>query len=302
MEDPLEGELDRLFQLPPGELVEARNALADRLRREGDKPGAARVKAVKRAAPVAWALNQVHFGQPALLERAREQANELRGLQAQRGGDPRHLAAALEQQRSAAQAVVEAALRAGRSAGLSETALSQRKLFTTVQAWLSGKGEEPPGRLTQELEASGFDAFAGMTPTDAPPPALPIANRAPSGDAPRAEPQPQPAKRAPNRDALERAAGRVAECEQTASAARDRAGAARAEQAAARQARDDAQALVREAERRAAELRTAYDRRELELQRVSAALDEAQREQTRAGEAAAAAHAELATAQSEGEA
>jgi hypothetical protein len=286
--DPLEGELDRLFQLPPGELVEARNALADRLRRAGDKAGAAQVKAIKRAAPVAWALNQVHFTQPALLAQAREHTEELRGLQTQRGVDPRRLAAAVEQQRSAAQAVIDAALRAGRGAGLSENALSQRKLFTTLQAWLSGKGDEQPGRMTQELEASGFDAFAGMALVQAPAVAAPVAVASPD------EREAQPARREPDRAAIERAAQRVAEREQLAVAARQRVGAARDQQAAARQARDQAQAAVREAERRAAELRTLFDQRELELQRCSAALDEAERELAQADQASATSRDELA--------
>jgi hypothetical protein len=303
--DPLEGELDRLFQLPPGELVEARNALADRLRKAGDKAGAAQAKAIKRAAPVAWALNQLWFTQPALLERARAQADELRGLQAQRGGDPRRLAAALEQQRNATQAVIDAALRAWRSAGLSESGLSERKLFTTVQAWLSGKGEERPGRMTVEIEASGFDAFAGVTLTAPPVSAQAGIGSSASTDAPAAigaggvaaaRPE-QPAKRGPDPVALERASKRLAEREQLAATARQRARSARDEQAAARQAREDAQVAVREAERRAAELRTVLEKHELALQRCSAELEAAQREQASADEAVAAARDELTAVQ-----
>lgn len=290
--DPLDPELDRLFQLPPGELIPARNALADQLKRAGDKPGAARVKAIKRSSPVAWALNQVHFERPDLLEDAREHANELRELQAQRGVDPRRLATGVEQYRTAMQIVVEAALRAGRNAGLSETALQQRKVLMTVQAWLAGKGEEAPGRMTQEIEASGFDAFAGMTLSQAPPVVLAPASASATSEVPASEAQ--VAKRALDREAIDRAAKLLAEREQAAVAARERARARSIEQATARQVRDGALASVREAERRAAELRTVLDQRELALQQCAAAVEEAQREQARADEAVAAARAELA--------
>jgi hypothetical protein len=290
--DPLDSELDRLFQLPPAELIPARNALADQLKRAGDKAGAARVKAIKRASPVAWALNQVHFEHPELLEDARERANELRELQAQRGVDARRLGAAVEQHRTAMQAVVEAALRAGRNAGLSETALQSRKLLTTVQAWLAGKGEEAPGRMTQEIEASGFDAFAGMTLSQAPALAAAVAASA-SKPSEVAASDAQAAKRAVDREAIDRAAKLLAEREQAAVMARERARARSIEQATARQVRDSALANVREAERRAAELRTVLDQRELALQQCAAAVEQAQREQARADEALAAARSEL---------
>jgi hypothetical protein len=284
--DPLDVELDRLFRLPPAQLVGARNALADQRRRAGDKAGAARVKAIKRAAPAAWAFNQVYFDAPELLQLAREHAEQLRALQTQRGVDSAQLAAAVEQQKSSTQAIVDAALRAGRQAGLSETALPQRKVFTTVQGWLAGKGEEPPGRMTQEIEASGFDAFAGMTLTNAPPVVKvqpkPAANEATAVPA-----------AAPDRAALERATQLIEERDQLATAARERVRVRGAEQTTARQLRDSAQAAVREAERRAAELRTTLDQRELELQTSSAALEEARREQQRAEEAVAEARKEL---------
>lgn len=287
MTDPLDVELDRLFRLPPAQLVDARNALADQLKRAGDKAGAARVKAIKRAAPVAWALNQVHFDAPELLQLAREHAGELRALQTQRGVDPTQLAMAVEQQKGSTQAIVDAAMRAGRQAGMSETALPQRKVFTTVQGWLAGKGEEPPGRMTQEIEASGFDAFAGMTLTTAP--VVPKVQPKPVANEATAVPAGEP-----DHAAIERATQLIEERDRAASAARERVRVLSTEQASARQQRDSAQAAVRDAERRAAELRTILDQRELELQTRNAALEEARREQQRADAAATEAREELA--------
>ena len=286
MTDPIEAELDRLFQLPPAEMVAARNALADALRRAGDKAAAARVKALKRATPVAWAVNQVHFAHPDLLERARTDTNELRELQAQRGVDARRLAAAVEQQRRAAQAVVDAALRAGRGAGLSDAVLQQRKLLTTVQAWLAGKGDEVPGRMTQELEASGFDAFAGMTLTVAP-----VLASTPATSAPPVE---QAAPESAQRVRLERATRQFAEREQLAATARERVRMLAAEHAAAQQARDRAQVSVRETERTLAALRVELEQRARQLERCDSALNEAHAQQALADADAEAARTELA--------
>lgn len=284
MSDPLEAELDRLFQLLPGELVAARNALADTLRRAGDKAGAARVKAIKRATPIAWALNQAHFARPALFEEARAHTGELRALQTQRGVDARQLAYAVEQQRSAVQAVVDAALRAGRAAGLSEAVLQQRKLFTTVQAWLAGKGSEPPGRMTTELEASGFDAFAGVALTDHVP-----------GPAPTSGARPEHPEQAAADDAALEAAVRVLrEREQHAVVARERVQSLAAEQAEAHKAHAQATISLREAERQLGELRVALAQRASSVERCTTALTEARAHATQAEEAVAVARAELA--------
>jgi hypothetical protein len=284
VDDPLEGEIDQLFRLPPGEFVAGRNVLADRLRKAGDKAGAARVKALKRAVPVAWAINQVSFDEPALLGRARECSNALRDLQAQRGVDPRRLAEAVSQQRNAVQAVIEAALQAWRRVGVNEAGPQQRKLLTTIQAWLAGKGDEAPGRMTLELEASGFDAFAGMTPL---PPAAVTAPHVPA-------PLPAAERDASTREAIARASALLAEREHAAAAARDEVLARTRDQEAARGARDEARVHVREADLRLSELKGALGQREGALLHASTALAAAQRARDKAEEAAAEAGEQLA--------
>jgi hypothetical protein len=289
VDDPLERDIDQLFRLPPAELVAARNALADRLRKAGDKAAAARVKALKRVAPVAWAINQVSFEQPALLDRARECSNALRDLQAQRGVDPRRLAEAVSHQRDAVQAVVEAALQAWRRAGVNEAGPQQRKLLTTIQAWLAGKGDEAPGRMTQELEASGFDAFAGMTLlAPAVVTALPVPASPPVAD------REALAREALARAAITRASSLLAEREQAAAAARDEVLARSRDQEGARNARDQAQAHVREAELRLSDLRAALGQREGALLHATTALAAAKRARDQADEAAAEARDRLA--------
>ena len=50
---------DDLYALDPGEFTAARDRLAAELRKEGDREGAAEVKALRRPTVVAWALNQL---------------------------------------------------------------------------------------------------------------------------------------------------------------------------------------------------------------------------------------------------
>lgn len=160
--DPLAEALDVLFQAAPSAMVEARNTLADQLRKAGDKAAAARVKAFKRPAPAAWALNQVHFHQSELLAQAETATAEVRALHARDAVDPRALMAAHETQRAASKAVIDAALGHCVRANVPSSAAHQRRLLATLQAWLTGAGETPPGRMTEELEPGGFDAIASV--------------------------------------------------------------------------------------------------------------------------------------------
>lgn len=159
MTEPLEDEIDALYRLPPGELVDARNALTERLKKAGDKAGAARVKALKKPTPAAWALNQVHHRHHALLVRAREQSVQLQQLHAEGGLDRKQMAAAVEAQRAALQAAVDAAMRCCEAVGVQAGPAQQRKVYTSLQAWLAGAGDEPPGRMTHDIEPSGFGAM-----------------------------------------------------------------------------------------------------------------------------------------------
>jgi hypothetical protein len=288
--DPLEAELDRLFQLPPSELVGERNALADRLRKAGDKTAADRVKALKRPAPAAWGLNQVQFRQPLLIERARRAAITLREAHARDQGDPQQLSAAMTAQRDALHAVVEAALRCCTQVGLADGQPAQRKIFATFQAWLSGAGDEPPGRMQRELEASGFDALPSV---GSPPLQVPMALSMAVVQQPLAAPAP----RKPDPRLLAQARSRLAEAERGAQGARERARNRRGEQREAEVALLRAQAQLRELEQKLRELQREITENEAELAQKTAAVDEAQRAEAAADRALDAARARLAEAQ-----
>jgi hypothetical protein len=254
-------------------MVAARNALADRLRKAGDKSAAATVKALKRPTPAAWALNQVHFQHAALLDRARAETAQLRELH-QLGGDAQRLSAAIAAQRNAMYAVIEAATRCCQAAGMPGDGALQRKLYTTLQAWLAGQGDEAPGRMTHDVEASGFDAITAMGLPATPPAAAPAA-----AAAHRAA---QPEATGPDPGEIERATALVAERERHAREADAAFQQKRSELEQAELAVERARADVRAAEETLRTLRTQLSEREVALSRVRVARDAAEQTQLRA--------------------
>jgi hypothetical protein len=313
MTDAFEAELNLLFQLPPAELVPARNALADKLRKAGDRAAAERVKSIKRPTPGAWAINQVWFREPALLERARSHAEKLRELHASDGVDGRQLAAAVDAQRSAVQAVIDAAVRYCEATGLAGGPPQQRKIFTTVQAWLSGTADEAPGRMTHDIESSGFDAIGSVGLV------LPLAQPAAAASAEPVEPKhakaaapagARPGKAAPAAAAatataagpkapdprlLAHATEQLAKRERDARTAAERTRERAAERKKAELELDRARLQVKDAERVLVHLRAAVAQREAEHARAVSAASEAEEDRVRAEAAVAQARTYLAS-------
>jgi hypothetical protein len=286
MAETPEAELDRLFRLAPDAMVEARNALAARLRKAGARELADYVKGLKRPTPAAWALNQLQFEQPPLLERARAAAEQVRALHARDGVDPRQLAAAVAAQRGATNELVAAALERCEAAALATGAVQRRKLLATVQGWLAGAGQEAPGRMTRDIEHGGFDVITAvgapaMREPVAPPPA-PVAQRA-AGAARGATRTPTPAVRA--------RAEALARWERQLREAGEQVQRRQADQQRAAQELDRAQSALREAEARLAELRAAWSARQAERAQAQTALDAALAAQAEAERALAAARA-----------
>jgi hypothetical protein len=290
--DALEAELDRLFGLPSAELIAARAALVDRLRKAGDKAGAARVKAVRRPTPAAWALNQLHFHQPELLTRARDASDEVRALHAQDGVEPRALSAALVSQRATLHEVVEAALKRCEAVGVPSSAAHQRKLLATLQAVLSGAHEEGFGRLTRDLEPGGFDAIAvvGSAAAPGPGPRVPSAARSPAREQTLIKAGP-----AVDDERMGRARAALREQELSVHEAHKSVQQGRAELANALREKDSAEARVREAEAALLALRNRLSTRASEHARLQIAVDEAIAREAHARAGLEQARAELAS-------
>ena len=285
----LEAELDALFALHPEAMVEARNALALRLRKAGDKHNAERIKALKRPTPSAWALNQVHWHEPQQLTSALETAERVRALHAQANVDRDALRNAAAAQRKALHTLVESALARLKTAGLPHGPAQHKKLSSTVQGWLAGVGDEPPGRMTHDLEPPGF-AGVGSVGTVGP---RPSESPAPGKARARAA---EPARVEVDAHArrLEQARTHLAQAKQAALAGEKLLSARASEEKRATHALDEVRERMREAERALSAMRESERKHEAELARVAALHQEARAEHERNASALEVAKSALA--------
>ena len=159
---PLDAEVDALFALPLGEFTAARNALARRLRKE-DPAAAEGVRGLAKPTVPAWAVNQLVRREGDLVEQLLELGEALQ-KQALRGS----VEALRDTQRQERDAVRELVLRAEAlltEAGHSQSARTLERVAATLTAGAqteAGRAALRAGRLTEELEPTGFEALAGM--------------------------------------------------------------------------------------------------------------------------------------------
>ena len=239
-----EDEVDELYGLPLDEFTAARNALAKKLRADGERERADEVQALAKPSVAVWTVNQLARRRGAARReaaRGRRVAAPCAGAgargrrpgEAPGGGEEASASSSRELRRDARDLLTES----GRPAG---DALLER-----VAATLSSAAVDPEarplleaGRLTEEVEASGFDAFAGM--------ALPAAGTKAKAAPAKAKPR-RKSRRPPKRDAAgERR--RAAEESRRAAALRRRASELDRE---ARTAEREAARAAKEAERAA---------------------------------------------------
>lgn len=164
-----EDQIDRLYELPLGDFVTARNELAKALRQGGEREAAGQVKTLPKPSVSAWAVNQLarseRDGVRALLaagERLREaQASVLAG------GSPRELREASEAERAAVAVLVRAAERILAGAGHAPTEATLGRVAATLRAAaLDEEGREllARGRLTRDRDATGFGTVPAALP------------------------------------------------------------------------------------------------------------------------------------------
>lgn len=165
-----EEEIDRLYDLPLGDFVFARNDLAKALRKAGERDAADEVKGLTKPTVSAWAVNQLarreRDGVRVLLaagERLREaQASVLSG------GSPGELREASEAERAAVATLVRAAERILADAGHAPTEATLARVGETLRAAaVDEEGREllARGRVTRDRDATGF----GPVPEALPP-------------------------------------------------------------------------------------------------------------------------------------
>jgi hypothetical protein len=240
----LERELDRLYQLPPGEFTAARDELAKRLRDEGEREQAEEVKK-RRKPPVAVSLVNLLARERELDVQRLAKAGEALTA-SQRKGDADAFEEARSEEQRALERLSQAAREIAEREGFGGSAV-ERATQTMRAASLTdeGRGRLKQGRLAEELQPPGFEALTGLAPAE------------PRSPAKRAKPKRKTDEKAERRRALTEARETVrrlkAEERELASAARTAAREAdRAEAGAGklRQEADEAQAAAQEAGKR----------------------------------------------------
>lgn len=165
----MEKELDRLYAAPLDEFVAERDALAKRLRSDGDREAADRVKALRKPSAAVWAVNQLARRQQKDYRALLEAGDRLREAQEQvLGGESPDT---LQEAASAERKLVERMSEKGRAvlevAGHSPTEATVRRLGATLHAAATRpdlREAAENGRLEHEEETSGFgfDLLSGV--------------------------------------------------------------------------------------------------------------------------------------------
>jgi len=154
----LDAELDHLFAAPPSEFTSARNALAKKLEAAGRKEDAARVKALKKPAPAAWAVNQLASSAPRLLQALVASGDRLRT-------NPTDVKSSMQERREVLNEARKAVEKALAAAGHPATADVLRRASATLEAiatYGSAAGRPVAGRLSEDVQAPGFDEVAAL--------------------------------------------------------------------------------------------------------------------------------------------
>lgn len=266
----LEGEIDRLYQLPLAAFVAARNRLAATVKARGDREGAERVRSLAKPSVPAWAVNQVFWTARADFERAMEASRRLHARQHTAGPSAgAELREAGQARREAMAAVLRKAEACLTEGGHAATPAVMQRVSATLEALSAEReGAAPLGRLEKEREPPGFETFGTL------PPAAAAGSSAPAtaAGAPRTT-DVTPAARM--LIFVARADAEVAARQRAVEAATAEATAARARLEAARTSAEEAQRRLVEAEQRAAEAEEALDHAADALERAKRAVAEA---------------------------
>ena len=156
-----EDEVGELYGLAPAEFVAARDALAKRLKADGDAGAAKAVKALRRPTVAAWAVNQLRRRHPRQLDELLELGERLRRAQAKvlTGGGAGTLKELLAERRATVERVARLAVGELDSAG-GGGAAQREGIVATLEAALADPSDAEAvsaGRLAKELPApSGF--------------------------------------------------------------------------------------------------------------------------------------------------
>jgi hypothetical protein len=261
----LESQIDELYRLPLAEFTSARNALAKTVKGADAK----RIKQLAKPTVVPWTVNQLYWRARAVFDRLLTTGTALREAQlAALKGRSADVRRATEEHRAALAKAVKEAHALSTEAGTHPPVDQLARMLEALS--LAPAAAVPPGRFTDVIRPSGFEALAGISPSDLTRPAAPTSKRehgqAATGSGPRL------VTTAPVARQEDPAAARRREAEERRQAAEERQ---RAQQEAA--ARAKAAALVQTAERKLAHAREVLERAERAADEARHGVEEAER-------------------------
>lgn len=166
MKSKLEDDIDALFRLPLAEFTVERNTLAARLKKEGRRNDADRVKLLAKPSVSAWAVNQLYWDHREAFDQLMASGKRLRPAQKLRlAGKVASVRDSLDARREALVHLSDLAEGLLREAGSNPSLDTLRRVTTTLEALsahaLHSDGPTP-GRLTQDLDPPSFDSLASL--------------------------------------------------------------------------------------------------------------------------------------------
>lgn len=268
--------VDRLFALPLKSFVAERKALAQALRRAGQRDAAARVEAIPKPTPSAWVLNQLVLEERPSVDEVLAALESLRQAQLRGGGDGTALRDASRAERDALARLADATravLTASGQRVSHEVVDRAQRALRAAAMHPEGRALLLAGRLVTDYEEGGFEALASLAErpiADAPAPAATAGNELGRDDPPalstEAARRARDAERRALEDAVRVARDKLAEkreareaLEAAAAKARDTLAAAERALEAASEVAADAEARLARASREVEEARAALD-------------------------------------------
>ena len=161
-----ESPLDRLYQLPLSDFISARNALA-----KESGADAAEIRALQKPSLPAWAINQLYWHRRDVYDDLIAAARDLRATH--------------DAHEEAVDAALKATLALLEESGQPATEATKQAIGTTLRGL---PADEPPGRLTRQLQPRGFEMLSGSLPGGTIRPAAPPSRIDRTASAPAGKP------------------------------------------------------------------------------------------------------------------
>lgn len=159
-------EVDGLFKLPLAEFIEARNALAKRLKQSGRADDANLVKTLVKPSVSAWTVNQLYWNHRVAFDRLLAAGQRFHKAQASGlSGKVADLRGSLDARREALLRLSELAESLLTEAGHSSSPDTIHRVTTTLEAisaHASVSDGPTLGRLSQDVDPPGFELMASF--------------------------------------------------------------------------------------------------------------------------------------------